>query len=705
MILKKIEIMNFRSYYGSNVFELGGGLNLIIGSNGDGKTNFFDALNWLFKTDVDSYEQSSISKKRIFELDADKADTLKVAITYEHDGVTKCLEKSFRFRKNDDDTISTSEYSFHLITSGENGREPKDGRYFDFDLPAELRRYSMFKGETDLDVFHTNDALRQLIDIFSEVRNFDAYDTFMHYATEQASQYAQKEQSKDTRNKSKIQSLHQQISDLKQKIGELDRRIKKTNDDADNYEKLLANLVDSQETAESIKNINARINSLMEKRNRVEARINDNYSIRLLDDMWVLLGYSPIADEFSSKVGALNKKKRELQSEYDQQLGAKKAIHNIVTGNFTQLPVNVPGRQILQEMLEEHVCKFCGRPAEEGSDAWNFIQNRLNEFNKSVSPEEKEEPSIFTNRYIEELSNEESILNNNLSTVNSYRKNITGEVNFNNQRRQEIESINKAIKDDEQKKNNILAQSNAESEEKMLSNFENLLKWNNGRDAASKDIIKYNQEKTELESELQEAQDKLTKLSEGTNASLATKIDLIIHDIAKAFSVTKENNKTILLTEIEELANGYMEKLNIDDFHGTIRIRETVKLGKAAIRLLDKDDSTIANPNTALKTTMYMAVLFAIADISSKKKEKRYPLIFDAPTSSFTLAKEKEFFNVIGKIDKQIVIVTKSFLKGDGALDYDTLQTINGNVLRIAKKEPFNDKDQATIQTVVSKIK
>lgn len=100
-----------------------------------------------------------------------------------------------------------------------------------------------------------------------------------------------------------------------------------------------------------------------------------------------------------------------------------------------------------------------------------------------------------------------------------------------------------------------------------------------------------------------------------------------------------------------------------------------------------------------------MAVLFAIADISSKKKEKRYPLIFDAPTSSFTLAKEKEFFNVIGKIDKQIVIVTKSFLKGDGALDYDTLQTINGNVLRIAKKEPFNDKDQATIQTVVSKIK
>ena len=39
MIIKKIEIENFRSYYKSNVFELVNSLNLIIGSNGDGKTH------------------------------------------------------------------------------------------------------------------------------------------------------------------------------------------------------------------------------------------------------------------------------------------------------------------------------------------------------------------------------------------------------------------------------------------------------------------------------------------------------------------------------------------------------------------------------------------------------------------------------------------------------------------------------------------
>ena len=51
MILQKIEIQNFRSYYKFNTFELINGFNLIIGSNGDGKTTFYEALEWLFRTD------------------------------------------------------------------------------------------------------------------------------------------------------------------------------------------------------------------------------------------------------------------------------------------------------------------------------------------------------------------------------------------------------------------------------------------------------------------------------------------------------------------------------------------------------------------------------------------------------------------------------------------------------------------------------
>ena len=48
MKIKKITIENFRSYYGTNIINVDEGLTLIIGSNGDGKTTLYDALDWLF---------------------------------------------------------------------------------------------------------------------------------------------------------------------------------------------------------------------------------------------------------------------------------------------------------------------------------------------------------------------------------------------------------------------------------------------------------------------------------------------------------------------------------------------------------------------------------------------------------------------------------------------------------------------------------
>ena len=87
MIIRSITIENFRSYYGNNHFELGEGLTLIIGSNGDGKTTLFEALEWLFRTRryIDelnklgrvggSYamDEKFISKKKIVELEAGKS--------------------------------------------------------------------------------------------------------------------------------------------------------------------------------------------------------------------------------------------------------------------------------------------------------------------------------------------------------------------------------------------------------------------------------------------------------------------------------------------------------------------------------------------------------------------------------------------------------------------------------------------------------
>lgn len=106
---------------------------------------------------------------------------------------------------------------------------------------------------------------------------------------------------------------------------------------------------------------------------------------------------------------------------------------------------------------------------------------------------------------------------------------------------------------------------------------------------------------------------------------------------------------------------------------------------------------------------MYMSVLFAISNITTKKRDNDYPLIFDAPTSSFENSKEDIFYNVIDKIDKQCIIVTKDLLvmgaNGTKKLNEDKINQLSCSVYRISKAPGFKDKDLSTIQTIITKIK
>ena len=57
MIIKNITIENFRSYYGVKSMDIVDGLTLIIVANVDGKTTFFEALEWLFDTPVENHDE------------------------------------------------------------------------------------------------------------------------------------------------------------------------------------------------------------------------------------------------------------------------------------------------------------------------------------------------------------------------------------------------------------------------------------------------------------------------------------------------------------------------------------------------------------------------------------------------------------------------------------------------------------------------
>ena len=709
MIIQKIEIKNFRSYYSDNVFELSDGLNLIIGSNGDGKTTFYEAIEWLFRTDgANKMDTKYISKKRSEELMPNNSDDVRVAMTYEHKGKIKMLEKMFHFTKSFDGEITTSNYTFTLIEGDGIERVVKEGVYFDKDIPSEMRKFIMFKGEQDLDILEKSNSLKQLVEEFGEVQDFEAFFAFMEFATRNAEQARDNAQRLDRKNTDKIKGFKRTIEQEKGLLADIEREISLKENEADSFEGLLKNIEQSEESSKLLKAVNQIIERLSQKRAETAGRIKENYTVNLLDDMWILLGFADTAEEYSSKINALMNERKKQEDQYLVTAGVEKAIKAAERG-FTSLPAHIPGRKIMEDMLEEEVCKFCGRKAEKGSDAWNFMHDRLEEYKASLKGKADEgiEP-FYKADYTSELQKRDTTLNDNLSDITKMRRQILDAISFNNRLHDDVKKIDANINSQFEQKKRILAQADGLSEEQLLANYDNISEWMDKKNRAVNRIDILKRQREQHRAVLDEAELALSKTSEGTAAEMYAKTALIIQQISNAFKNAKEENKRRLLDAIEEKSNFFLGKLNTNDFKGTIRIIEK-QSGQGEAFLMNNDSVRIFNPNTALKTTYLMSILFAIGNLSMERDGTKLPLLFDAPTSSFTDAKENEFFDVISGLKKQVIIVTKSFLRegsnGEAILDYTRINDLNCRVFRIEKKRPFDDKKLGTIQTTITKIK
>ncbi|MDL2262189.1 AAA family ATPase [Bacteroidales bacterium OttesenSCG-928-I21] len=714
MNIKEITIENFRSYYGANTIKFNDGLVLFIGDNGDGKTTFFEALEWLFDTSKQNMDYRFISEKRIAQLPDFENDTLKVSMTFDHDG-EKIVEKSFVFTKNPNNEIKTSDYQFKGFSiEGVERKQIQGGVLLDRCFEAAIRKYCMFKGEENLNVFNNPDALKYLIDTFSNIRQFDPYYTgnddnqgFMDFAEDQSFKAYQRAMKSDTQNERLERELSFKLDSLRKDLNIVRQRLRSNRDNATTYKTKLDEIENSKDASTLLRDINKRLESLYKKKAEAERHINEDYTIKLLDEMWILCGYSPIFKEYQEKINAVSKEKRTLERENEKQKGKQEAyqeISNSFANGIIPLPIYVPDENTMKEMIEEEICKVCGRKAEQGTDAYNFMVDKLNELLKSQQPSKKEEQPLFPNNYIRELDQKSISLGYNQEDLNSLINTIRERIEFNEARKSEAKKIQENIDVEEDNKKKILAQNDSFTEEELLKNFQNISNWWRDKSTAEQQIILLEKEEKEIEQNLKITQEDYDNLAKTSIASTYSKVHTALTKIQNAFKNAKEKNTQDFLNLLEEKANQYLEKLNIDGFYGIIRIAKNPN-GTASIVLQDKNDTYIASPNQALKTTMYMSVLFAVSELTAIKRENDYPLIFDAPTSSFAPQKESDFFNVISDINKQCIIFSKSFLTDTGLLDTSKTDLLHCTIYRMEKQKPFDKHDLSTIQTVLTPVK
>ena len=712
MKIKKITIENFRSYYGTTIINIGEGLNLLIGSNGDGKTTFFDALYWLFEsTEQHSDLTRLISKKKTAEmLDGDSA-MLRVNIEFEHNNKESLFEKCFTFSKSYSGNIETTPIKSVLYeVRGSERVMLAEGanRFNKYIFDQNIRKYCLFKGESKLNVFEGSHALKNLIETFSDIRTFDPYIEFCEYAHEKAQVATNRAMSTNRQIESKLRILNSEIQKLTNNLAEIRRELKINRQDASDSSAYLDNLERNKESAAHLNELTIKINNIRQNIDVQNRRLKEEYSIRLLDEYWILMGMAPILDEFSKKVAKYEKNKRKLDLEHIAESAVKNYNTQLLNGAVPLAPY-IPDEKTMREMLDDHVCKVCGTLAPEGSEQYKFMEQRLNEFLASQKKTEKIE-SLFSNAYIDELNRRNIIINNERGGfIDAMRQAVVDDIEFNQRIKSEISKLFTELEKWEEHKKQLLADVPGLSEEQLLNEYNNINNWWNKKNDALLKIKDLERQESDCQQNLAEKQREYDNMAEQSPAAIYNLSQIALRKIKEAFIWAKNSNRKEFLLGLEKEANIYLDLLNKNDFRGVIRLREMPD-GQVKTLLVDNNDVTITNPNTALSTTMYMSILFAVSKLTTIKRNDDYPLIFDAPTSSFTDEKESDFFRIIGDINKQVIIVTKSFLRHDEAtgtstLDTSKLEGVNATVYRMELKKPFDRNDVSTIQTTLTKIK
>lgn len=718
MILKKIIIRNFRSYYGENTFDLSDRLTLIIGDNGDGKTTFFEALEWLFDTSIENKSETNISAKRKSELGIGESDSVSVTILFDHDG-EKEIEKRFTFTKRPDKSIATDNFKFVGYEERGSERVQTSGKsLLEICFDAAIRKYCLFKGESELNVFDNETALKTLVDKFSNIREIDKYLQLAEYFESESQAVVTKEMRNNKKTEQKARELESDRAANNRELQRIRNEMKEAREEINSYSLRIEKLEQNQDKFSTYQELKERIENFKRKKDEMERKAWCDYNINLLDKLWILRSFPKILDEFQKKASQLSLKKREMETaeiERKAKEKGKKELADSILNGATPLPWYVPTEDVMREMIDEHICKVCGREAPEGSEAYKFMVDKLNEFLKRQSQKSEEviedETPYFPNQYIDEIYTMSTMLGGwSQKDITKLRKTIADELDFVQARKRDLQKIKKNLEEAEEEKTRLLLQAQGLTEEMLEKGFRDFKGYSDRKHNAEIKMAHLERDNDIALREKARIDDEFNQLApqSGTTA-IYNRVHLALEMILKAFTKAKELNITEFLEDLETQTNDYFERLNIDDFRGRIRIVRSGD-GSASIKLYSSNGSLITNPGGAQKTTMYMSVLFAISNITTLKREQDYPLIFDAPTSSFGEYKEGGFYNIVDNIDKQCIIVTKDLLVVDKEtfttkLDEDRLKNMTCSVYRICKAPGFDPEDITTIVTNINHVK
>lgn len=713
MIIRKIQIDNYLCYYDTNTFELSEGLNIILGENGEGKTKFFESIDWLFNGENRELDML-VSAKKLNETEIGDSFRVRVSMTVEQYGEKSIITKSFVAKKEKANECSTSSFMIEGISENSAGeRTQVDGQaLLDRIFPFQIRKYSMFKGEAELNIFESDSALANLINLFSEAKHYDKYSEKGAFLREKAEKAVEDSSKLDKKNEALYKKLEGDIIYLEREKAKYFVHLNSTEEEIRKIEGNLQLAESHVSNADALGTLNKRIKEIEERISYLTGRIDENYTTSLFDENWILVNFESFHKKFAEKVSTHSKTRRELQSAFDKQKGIiegeKKAKAELLN-NAIPLPNNIPSKAIMEEMLNDEICKVCNREAKKGSDAYEFMMKRLKTYLESQVTDDnepdKDEP-LFKYDYTNRLDNLSISHEDNLKNLRLIRTKIKELFEFNDDRKKDIEELNEQLDKEKTEREKILGNSSIGAE-KLSDVLKNYNAWQRDLKNRNQDQVDYTTKLKSLESELKAKKEEKDKIDTSSANSFLIKTRNILRDIETIFIDTKEKKFDEFIEKLQTKSNNFFKTINIDAFTGTIVFTRRNKVNRTIVEVeLQEDGRTFYKPNQSLLTSMHISILFAISELASEIQEENFPMIFDAPTSSFGENKTAQFLNLIFETENQKILLIKDFLHTDKATKTLSIKKEFENVRRdkafwVKLERPFDPNNLKTINSQV----
>ena len=266
------------------------------------------------------------------------------------------------------------------------------------------------------------------------------------------------------------------------------------------------------------------------------------------------------------------------------------------------------------------------------------------------------------------------------------------------------------MENEKQERVNILGRS-SKGEDRLASVLKNYNGWQDDLKKKNGSILDITALLKDLNVDLKTKKAEKEEIDLYSANNYLVKTRSIIKDIGQIFSETKEQKFNEFILLLERLSNDYFKEINKGAFTGNIKLSKRRVGDRLRLEVgLMEEDRKLHSPNQSLETSMHISVLFAISKLAQKDSgEEGYPLLMDAPTSSFGETKTGEFLNIISSTENQIIVMLKDYLKTDEKTGELSVKPEFKNIKKnkafwVKLKRPFDRNSLKTINTEVSEL-